>query len=840
MSGTGSSITATRPTNIAAGDLIVVVVQARDGGTIAPVSTGFTLVRHQSGTVANDQSITAVWVKTATASEPASYSFTRTAGNARDWRAVAGRVTGHDPVTPIGSSSGVSAVATSSITIPSITTSEANALLMSVLTVARETNASNIVHPSGMTAAWTTTGGTNLPASAGSLEVRATAGSTGTRQYSWTGSDGSTAVMFEIVPKAEVEAPMLHPDDGGVTQVAFSNIKQNSAQPTFRVSATHSRGQAFNRFQLELNTTSAFGGTAHTQIFPGTFVSGSEYNLTGNGLSPSLPATDGATYYARVRGSDDAGLTWGPWSTAGPCCGVWSFTYKSAVEDPDWFQTADAQFNTGTLSATSTTGSGSVRIAEGPSELTWHAADRTVMSGSGSSITATRPTNIAAGDLIVVVVQARDGGTITPVSTGFTLVRHESGTVANDRSITAIWVKIATASEPASYSFTRTAGNARDWRVVAGRVTGHDPVAPVGASSGVSAVATNSITIPSITTSKANALLVSVLTVARETNASNIVHPPGMTAAWTITGGTNLPASAGSLEVRATAGSTGTRQYSWTGSDGSTAVMFEILPKDIILTQGTIASTGVDFSWVPGATGWGRVKVGATTTASGGGNSITVQVLNAAHAPISGKSCTIANGETSGSINLFDVAPTGDNATLYLRATLNDNGGGTPYLNEWTLAWQRPLLAAVHVKAQDYVSLVSTITFPEAEPGATVFAPYNDVDGSGSPQAFGAVGTPVVTLVNTGDVDYLLWYHITTFTWGVVDTEYYLVNPKGAACAGAEAVNNGVVFDANTPIDITLAQGVGSAMDLYLKVVLAGEVWGKTGTSTLTILAEVA
>jgi hypothetical protein len=42
---------------------------------------------------------------------------------------------------------------------------------------------------------------------------------------------------------------------------------------------------------------------------------------------------------------------------------VWTFTYKSADEFPDWFQTTDAQFDTGTLVNTETYGSEQVRLS---------------------------------------------------------------------------------------------------------------------------------------------------------------------------------------------------------------------------------------------------------------------------------------------------------------------------------------------------------------------------------------------------------------------------------------------------------------------------------------------
>lgn len=147
------------------------------------------------------------------------------------------------------------------------------------------------------------------------------------------------------------------------------------------------------------------------------------------------------------------------------------------------------------------------------------------------------------------------------------------------------------------------------------------------------------------------------------------------------------------------------------------------------------------------------------------------------------------------------------------------------------------LFTAIQIRAQDYSTAVSAITFPEGAPGATVSTPYNDADGSGSPQAFGTPGTPVVTLFNGGSVTYTIWYNITTFTNNIVSSENYLINDKGAACTSADSITNAVTFGEDTTTTTTIAAGAGNEKDLYLKITLS-DVAGKTGISTLTILGE--
>jgi len=165
--------------------------------------------------------------------------------------------------------------------------------------------------------------------------------------------------------------------------------------------------------------------------------------------------------------------------------------------------------------------------------------------------------------------------------------------------------------------------------------------------------------------------------------------------------------------------------------------------------------------------------------------------------------------------------------------------GGAGADGKCILTWTAELSTAIEIRAQNYTTLVSNITFPEDAPGATVSQPYNDIDGSGNPQTFGGAGVakPVVTLYNGGASTLTIWYNITTFTNGVVSNEYYLINDKGAACADVNAITNAVTFDTNITTGTTIAQGAGNEKDLYLKIALSASA-GKTGTSTLTILGE--
>ncbi|AKG53245.1 hypothetical protein DGWBC_0566 [Dehalogenimonas sp. WBC-2] len=147
--------------------------------------------------------------------------------------------------------------------------------------------------------------------------------------------------------------------------------------------------------------------------------------------------------------------------------------------------------------------------------------------------------------------------------------------------------------------------------------------------------------------------------------------------------------------------------------------------------------------------------------------------------------------------------------------------------------------ASIEVRDQTYLLAVADITFPAASPGTAVTNPANDHSQT---QLFGDAGTakPVVTLVNTADIAYIVWYNITEFSNGIVTAEYFLVNDQGAACADAAAVTGSVTFGSNQSTGVTIGKatdGAAAQKDLYLTITLSS-VALKSGTSTITILGE--
>ncbi len=109
--------------------------------------TGFTMIHSEHNTTTNLRPEVVAFYKIAGGSEPAAYTSTATdfLSTAPMWKAVAVRVTGHDPTNPIQGHSGNSpTLATTSVTLPSLTTVVSNTLLVSAVTVRRSISSINV------------------------------------------------------------------------------------------------------------------------------------------------------------------------------------------------------------------------------------------------------------------------------------------------------------------------------------------------------------------------------------------------------------------------------------------------------------------------------------------------------------------------------------------------------------------------------------------------------------------------------------------------------------------------------------------------------------------------
>lgn len=208
-------------------------------------------------------------------------------------------------------------------------------------------------------------------------------------------------------------------------------------------------------------------------------------------------------------------------------------------------------------------------------------------NGSGLSVSCAVPTGTANGDVLVAFV-AHSVASAVPdyTSTGWTTALKITGSSAVSE---AAFYRVATSSEPASYTFDGlNGGTAARAAAVIFRLAGVDTTTPLdAAATGAQNVisSTGSVSTPSITTVTNGALVLYGATRANAAAGPTIDGPVQVTKQVETTGtGRRLVTFS---EARPTAGATGTRAF--TPTDASTLTTIVIA---LALRAGPISGTG--------------------------------------------------------------------------------------------------------------------------------------------------------------------------------------------------------------------------------------------------------
>ena len=503
------------------------------------------------------------------------------------------------------------------------------------------------------------------------------------------GSSATFTVAIRPSAVAVPDAPTLYPDDGGSNQIAFNNTRQNDNTPIVRASATHTAD--FNRFQVEFNTQSDFGGTAYTETFsPGPYSSGTQYNLQTTGTL-ALPTTNGVTYYVRARASADGGTNYGAWSTANNP--VWSFTYTSTAGDANWFQTTDEQFDTGTLSSTQTTGSDSVELGGGAT-IAKAGTDTSGTSAAGTDTSLTFSHTLVSGSnrMVVVAVGVENAVALNDPPTSVTYggvsmtraISHAADNGTAFRAYAEIWY-ILEANLPADgardvvISISGTP-NTIEINGFAAEYTGVSQGAPE-ATHGVTA--TSGTVVTNTISPSSGAWVISAIDAG--TNWT-FTHNEGQVEVFEFV---DTSSSLGAAELR---GANGETSLSTTVSATINTRVARVAASWVgtTVSSGTIMSPEIDFDWVSGQDTWGEAAF-STTETSGDVKLRVYYTVSTACDTI------VPDGTLSGNSSGFDVSASPIDisgltpvATTYnricLQATLTDSGS-TPFLNDWTVTW---------------------------------------------------------------------------------------------------------------------------------------------------------
>lgn len=189
----------------------------------------------------------------------------------------------------------------------------------------------------------------------------------------------------------------------------------------------------------------------------------------------------------------------------------------------------------------------------------------TTVLSPGTSATA--PSGIASGDVLLMVVHSGVAATIA--TSGWTTVLATSSTA--DATAMAVFRKVAGGSEPGTYTVT-VGGGAFAGQVSILRYTGVDGTTPVEVVStfaeGTDSGDFSQVTIPSITTLSANDVVVGVAAgFADDSGPSSIDNFAGYTSRVSRINDVNLALSIGD-KAQAVAGATGTSLITVVGQPG--------------------------------------------------------------------------------------------------------------------------------------------------------------------------------------------------------------------------------------------------------------------------------
>jgi len=180
-------------------------------------------------------------------------------------------------------------------------------------------------------------------------------------------------------------------------------------------------------------------------------------------------------------------------------------------------------------------------------------------AGTATSVTINRPAGVAANDVMIAQITLKGVvGTITAPAVSWNLIDLSSTSTAGSEVTQAVYWRRVVAGEPASYTWSWTGSR----RFSAG-IAAYADVDPAGSPIDASGVRTTNnsatITLPNITTTTANTMLVALLGSSRSSTHST---PTGMTTERyqrNTGGGTAGTTSSEDEQAQAAAGATGAK-----------------------------------------------------------------------------------------------------------------------------------------------------------------------------------------------------------------------------------------------------------------------------------------
>ncbi len=582
-SSSTSSTTVGKPAGVVAGDVMLATLEIdEDPATVTGPAGWQPALDTLAGAGTASAFHMQTWYKVATASEPASYSW-NVSGS--PWVGISvADYAGVSQTAPIDVSSGRDAGITATPTTPSVTTSAGSDLLVAIF--------DNFNY-----GAWTAGSGMTQRYDVDSKSLQdapqPAAGATGARTATNAVSGQTAAQILALrAPQANSQPPTV-----AMTAPAPGATVSGTAV-TVSASAADSAGVASVQFQLD---GSPLGSPVTAQPYQigwdTTKVANGSHTLTATATSTAGGTATAAPITATVQNappppplissvqagsvtSTTATVTWTTSTPASSTVQYGTTTAYSATVSSTSLVTSHSQALTSLqpsttyhyqVTSTDAYGQSSSSAdavfttpATPPSPPSFRSQSTTV---NGTSVA--RPSGAQAGDLLLASLEIdADPATVTGPA-GWSLLMDTPAALGTAKAYHAqVWYKVATASEPTSYSWTVAGAPYVDVAVL--DYSGASTASPIDASSGRYVGITATPTTDSVNTAAANDLVVAIFV---DYDFGSWTAGPGMTQRY------NVDSTSAQDAVQAAAGATGGRTATNTVSGPTTAQIVAIRAK---------------------------------------------------------------------------------------------------------------------------------------------------------------------------------------------------------------------------------------------------------------------
>jgi hypothetical protein len=203
------------------------------------------------------------------------------------------------------------------------------------------------------------------------------------------------------------------------------------------------------------------------------------------------------------------------------------------------------------------------------------------VSGTATTV-VNAPASISSGNVLICIIDGNASATFTASSSGWTLVSSQA--VNGVAGCYGIYYKIATGSEPSTYSWTVTGGGYYQFHIL--QFSGNASSSPIDGTPSFTAysTATTSYVCPSVTVSTTGEMLVCFAAARYVTSGipPTFSTPSGMSVAETNAATTTFQTNLVSWYVAApSSGGTGTNTSTLSSALGGHAVSLLILPGSV-------------------------------------------------------------------------------------------------------------------------------------------------------------------------------------------------------------------------------------------------------------------